>query len=130
MPNEVILETWSLFINQVDKKFLMGESGDSYQVFLEKEFKSLMNIINVYIPQSKQMVPTDFEMVPTFMHIFDLVLNLYENKIMNYFPSKLERCFPASGTEQFCSYSIGFKIIHYSMTMELELTLLITPIKS
>ena len=113
---EMLLEAWSLFIDQTDRKFQKERNNISYQKYFEKEFKSFMRIIDVYLPNSRQMIPTDFEMVPTFMNIYELVLDSYENEIMNSFPDKLEKCFHASGTEQFYSYSIGFK--PYSLIAE------------
>lgn len=55
-----------------------------------------MKIIDAYLPNSRQMIPTDFEMVPTFMNIYELESDSFENKIMNSFPDKLEKMFPCS----------------------------------
>lgn len=105
----MILESWSLFINQAEQKYQKNYKKTPYQQFILNEYNQFKKQLEIYLPQSKNMNSDDFEIVPTFMNIFDIVLNHYQSEILSSFPTKLTKCFHADGVERFCSYSIGFK---------------------
>lgn len=82
----------------------------SYHDYLNSEIKSLKKLLNDFLNlKNKKITEYDYGILPTFMNIYNNVVKLYENKIMNCFPHNLLNNYNVFGKEHFCSFSIGFK---------------------
>ena len=104
----MILETWSLFVNKSRKKYNVMKMV-SYHEFLQSEIYSLKGILKMYLPDSEDMNNDDYQILPTFMHIFNLVSSIYDVKIYKHFPSSIMKSYKNIGSDRYYSISIGFK---------------------
>ena len=104
---EMILESWSLFIDQADREYYLNSHQISYEDFLNNKLINVKECLNMMIPQKQ--FQSDYDIVPTFMHIFKLVLHKYEDKVLNSFPKKISNVFSSIGSDSFCSFFIGFR---------------------
>ena len=68
-----------------------------------------MDFMQTLILQSDKQNQNIFEIVPTFIHIFDFVSNLYTKKIFNTFPKQISNCYSSTDNNRFCSLFIGFE---------------------
>ena len=77
---ELILETWSLLINEVDQEFKDKEKGKEYDEVIKQRMNELFTLFDEqYLPNKKE------EILPTFMFIFKKVRKTYEHDILKNF---------------------------------------------
>ena len=69
----MILQSWSLFIEKTEKNYLNSEN---YIDYLNSKCDKLYKLILTYLPESKN--PLDYEIVPTFIHIFNSIREKYD----------------------------------------------------
>lgn len=105
----MILESWSIFIDQTQRKYFRMKSKLSFDEFLKSESKTLFDLLQFYLPEPANPNDKIYGIVPTFMNIFDIVLKKYENKVMNAFPEKVRNFYNEYGKRQFCTFAFGFK---------------------
>ena len=77
----MILESWSLFIEKAEKQFLDSKIKMNYSDFLGNQITNLYKEINIYFPVSNK----GNDMISTFIHIFNIVENRFEEKVLNSF---------------------------------------------
>lgn len=83
----MILESWSLFVDKAERSYYKEKYHSvTYKGYLEKECEKLYNLICQYIPDNVNENKEDYDIVPTFMHIFKHVLSTWENKILSSGP--------------------------------------------
>lgn len=75
----MILESWSLMINELDQKYKNKPKGKEYDDEFYFKRKQLYESLSIYLPDS------DYGIVPTFMHIFRRVIEKYEDSIIKGF---------------------------------------------
>ena len=78
----MILESWSLFISQAERKYNNNESIKSFNQYLLLEITNLENELGNYLPDSK------CDIIPTFIHIFMKVAGKYQKDIIQSIPKK------------------------------------------
>lgn len=103
----MILESWSLLIDKSMKKYEKKTRAITYSVYLKNKVEKLTNLLKEYLPDysdSKQ-----YEIIPTFMHIFLKVVSKYQLKVMCIYPEILTRIFRQIRMNRFSSFTIGFK---------------------
>ncbi|KAK8889049.1 hypothetical protein M9Y10_033792 [Tritrichomonas musculus] len=105
---EMILESWSLFIDKADREYYSKEQTLTYEEYLNRELTVVIEQLKIYIPQLENQNQI-YDIVPTFMNIFDIVVAYYENAILSSFPAKIAKCFSTNGTEGFVAFFIGFR---------------------
>ncbi|KAK8892270.1 hypothetical protein M9Y10_029495 [Tritrichomonas musculus] len=104
---EMILESWSLFIEQAERKFYTSEMKVNFEDYLRSECERLYGWLCIYLPEYDD--PSQCDIVPTFMKIFEFIKIRYETKIFSSFPPKLSGLFKNYGRQQYISFNIGFK---------------------
>ena len=77
----MILESWSLFIDKAEKQYYKKDMKMSFPKYLESEITNLYKEINIYFPVSNK----GNDMISTFIHIFNIVENRFEEKVLNSF---------------------------------------------
>ena len=103
---EMVLESWSLMINKIDRQNVYNSGSGQYAEILRKEKEELIKKLEKYLPKS--IIPSDYDIVPTFMHIHNIVVSNYQDKVLNCF-NKMPMAFAQIGTLRFASLQIGFK---------------------
>ena len=96
---EMILESWSLFIDKAEKNYQNKGSGKNkikknannsrknnsmkydYDTYIRLKTSDLFNIVSQYIPIVRNKNKEDADIFPTFMHIFNLVVKKYQEPI-------------------------------------------------
>ncbi|KAK8852979.1 hypothetical protein M9Y10_017976 [Tritrichomonas musculus] len=73
---ELILESWSLTITEIDQKYSEFKKSEKYKKELEKKVNELIFTLKNYFPSHG-----DWDIVSTFMHIFRKVRDKYEKDI-------------------------------------------------
>lgn len=107
LRSDVQLDEYIKKRENLNQKFLNNISN--YQKELEKKMKSLNDMISIYLP-------SDFNgIVPSFMFIFNKVVENHENDILKSFNRKAN-CYLKHNKNQFISCQIGFK--PYSLLTE------------
>ena len=136
---EMILEAWSIKVNEVDETFFNKKENrkykkeieklkdlhlniyspeyqkkrrelnrkyakniEEYEKILEKSEEELLCLINNYIPKDIH------DIVPTFMHIFTIVVDTYENDVLSTFKN-ISNAYIHHNKNEFLSCQIGFK---------------------
>lgn len=100
---EMILESWSLLIDKSDRVFATNPQVNKSE-YLETKSKKLYNKLCFYLPEKNEL-----GIIETFMWIFQLVLNRWEEKVCKIFPNNLMEKMKHIMSEKFCSFNIGFK---------------------
>ena len=124
---ELILESWSLFIDRADKSFKKKKEQQpdlSYQEYLNEELKKIKPWLEMFLPNEKYIkikdnksddpnkeksVQRKFTIVETFMEIFEAVDNWGQKKIETSFPKKLNKFYSPNSKFQFLTFNVGFK---------------------
>ena len=149
----MILESWSLMINDVDKKFFEKEENKeykqeyesfkeltmslnptiynkeaskinkkfseifkNYEILLKKNIEYLLVMLLEYLPLKTGSNSNIGHIVPTFLHIYDIVLKKYQNKILNMFNEKSNAYARYDESNRFIGCQFGFR--PYSLLSE------------
>lgn len=78
---ELILESWSLMMNELDMEFVDKPKDKHFENALIAKRKELYKSLDEFIPRGENNI------VKTFIHVFKLVKGKYESPIMNNFSS-------------------------------------------
>ena len=101
---ELILESWSIFIDNVTKKYhIDNPDHKSYEQFFEKEYKDLSNKLSLYLPTD-----CDRTINETFMRIHACIEHDWKKPIMNYFPSQICDIRKPNKAYTYISFKAGF----------------------
>ncbi|KAK8889422.1 hypothetical protein M9Y10_034168 [Tritrichomonas musculus] len=99
---EMILQSWSLMINELDQKYMNKKKGTKYEEELNNNISNLYKSLEKYLPNQ------DFSIVQTFFHIFNEVLNKYQDKVINGF-CQIASPYLQFNPLEFFSCQAGFK---------------------
>lgn len=103
---EMILESWSLTIDQVNKEY---KNDCPYFLFLEKKLEETKNYLPIYLTQNESLGKDQYEVIPTFMNIFSYIRSFYENIIMMSFSNNSFDSIGLIENKSFLSFSFGFR---------------------
>lgn len=102
----MILESWSLTIDQVNKEY---KNDCPYFLFLEKKLEETKNYLPIYLTQNESLGKDQYEVIPTFMNIFSYIRSFYENIIMMSFSNNSFDSIGLIENKSFLSFSFGFR---------------------
>lgn len=100
---EMILESWSIFIDRSDYEFSLQNQYQTYNDYLLNESEKLYNKLLEYLPITS--VKTDI--ISTFMHIYKKTIANWQSFIIERIPSN-SRYSIKHNSFKFCSFNLGF----------------------
>ena len=100
---ELVLESWSLFINDVQWKYQAKQIEQPFYVYLRDEYTKFIQLFDTFLP------PEAVTPAKIFMHLHKKVVNRYQPDIINHLKERKVMKFQKNyGGSRFFSIRFGF----------------------